>query len=70
MPPTAPDRRKLPLVQDAYRVFDVRMDVLVTEARRLGHSVPCKLGCDACCYDVTYAIPRPSFCPPSSASGA
>jgi Fe-S-cluster containining protein len=37
-----------------YAEFDVHMNDLVREARRLGHSVPCKLGCDACCYDIAY----------------
>lgn len=37
-----------------YQQFDQHMNALVTEARNMGATVPCKQGCDACCYDVAY----------------
>jgi len=41
-------------VKDVYREFDVSMDRIVLAAREQGHDVPCKQGCDACCYDIAF----------------
>lgn len=37
-----------------YRAIDVPVARLVAKARAEGHTIPCKQGCDACCYDVTH----------------
>lgn len=37
-----------------YREFDVNMGTIVQAARAQGYAIPCKEGCDACCYDVAY----------------
>lgn len=40
------------MIQKRYQEFDVAVDQLFTKAREEGHLIPCKQGCDACCYDV------------------
>jgi Fe-S-cluster containining protein len=39
-------------IRERYREFDVAIESLVAHTRRIGWDVPCKSGCDACCYDV------------------
>src|SRR5271157_1734511 len=45
-----------PHVRRAYLEFDVHASALVRKARETVH-VPCKAGCDACCYDVAWVLP-------------
>jgi Fe-S-cluster containining protein len=42
-------------VWQAYEGFDVAVGAIVRKARAKGHSVPCREGCSACCYDVAVA---------------
>ena len=41
-------KRLLPI----YREFDSSISALVTKAKLTGYRIPCKRGCDACCYDL------------------
>jgi Fe-S-cluster containining protein len=43
-----------PRVRRGHRVFDVWVTALVRKARREGHAIPCRRGCDACCRDVAW----------------
>lgn len=37
-----------------HRAIDVPVANLVKKARAQGHTIPCKRGCDACCYEPTH----------------
>lgn len=45
-----------PLLRRTHAAWDVAVQSLVRRARAEGHSIPCKLGCDACCYDVARTL--------------
>jgi Fe-S-cluster containining protein len=50
------------MIEERYKEFDVAIGRLFKKAREEGHSIPCKRGCDACCYDA--ALPTHLEMPP------
>ena len=38
-----------------YEEFDVPLNAIFKKAREMGYTIPCKRGCDACCYDAAMA---------------
>lgn len=45
-----------PRVRQAHRDFDVTSEAIVRRARAQGVSIPCGRGCDACCFDIAWAL--------------
>lgn len=48
------DQRLIDETRRHNRAIDVPIGNLVRKARADGHSIPCKRGCDACCYEPTF----------------
>lgn len=49
------DKVNLTEIAEMYSSFDRAVDTLIEKGRELGASIPCKRGCDACCYDIALA---------------
>lgn len=46
-----------PNVRQTFDRVDVYLSAVVKKARGLGHSIPCRDRCDACCYDIAWCTP-------------
>jgi Fe-S-cluster containining protein len=40
------------MIEQRYKEFDVAIENIFKRARAEGHTIPCKRGCDACCYEA------------------
>jgi Fe-S-cluster containining protein len=47
-----------PRLREAHGAFDVEVTRIVRAGRAQGLSIPCRTGCDACCYDVAWCLPE------------
>ena len=43
-------------VEERFKEYDVALEALFKKAREEGHTIPCKRGCDACCYEAVVAL--------------